>query len=100
MATGGRVGFLFQLLLILLAVSGWAAFAGTILRLHDAETRTKEAEENLQFAQDQNDRMREGSEALFHQQAGLVRMLQEKNQQLEGKVRNYESRLKQLGIIQ
>jgi hypothetical protein len=95
-----RRAFLVQVIFLLIAVSGWAAFAGTYLQLLNADYELREARRDLHAAYDQNDRMREGQEEMLNSQQGLIRVLQDDNRQLRERLNTYEARLKQLGIIQ
>jgi hypothetical protein len=95
-----RFEFFLRVFVLLLAVSGWAAFAGVYSRLHDTEDQLRDVTKAYSAAGRQNEEMGENFLKVQRSHESLVRMQNQKIKELESKIGTYELRLRQLGIIQ
>ena len=95
-----RFEFFLRVFCLLLAGSGWAAFAGALSRLHDNDDTLRDVTEAYAISAQQNRELRENYQKVQSAHESLQRLQDRKLQELEEKVGAYERRLRQLGIIQ
>ena len=95
-----RFEFFLRVFCLLLAGSGWAAFAGALSRLHDNDDTLREVTEAYATSVHQNRELHENFQRVQSAHESLQRMQDRKLQELEEKVSAYERRLRQMGIIQ
>ncbi len=81
-----RPRLLIQIVLLLLALGGWSAFAAALLGLVQAERRAVEAQAVA-------DQVREQATAALEQQNGVIRLLTHRNGLLQSRVMDLEGRL-------
>ena len=86
-----RFVFLVQTCLLVLAVSGWAAFAGAWLRLTDAESALDER-------QAQSDQIMKAADEVVTAKNNQVRVLASSLRDVEARLAFRENQLRQYGI--
>jgi hypothetical protein len=95
-----RFEFFLRVFVLLLAISGWAAFAGVFTRLQRTEDALTEARDAFYTSSRQNCELIENYQKARQAHESLERMQALKLQELQEKINAYELRLRQLGIIQ
>jgi hypothetical protein len=95
-----RFEFFLRVFVLLLAASGWGAFAASLSRLRDTQDELVAVTEAYTVTAGQNEEL--GANFLKFQRAheSLQRSQDLKLKDLEQKVNTYELRLRQMGLIQ
>ena len=95
-----RFEFLLRVFVLLLAASGWAAFAGACSRLRDTEATLHDVTEAYAATARQNAELGQNFLKVQRAHESLQRSQDLKLRDLENKVNAYELRLRQMGLIQ
>ena len=95
-----RFEFFLRVFVLLLAATGWAAFAGSFYRLRETEDTLREVTEAYAVTARANESLGENFLKFQRAHESLQKSQDLKLKDLEQKVNTYELRLRQLGLIQ